>query len=59
MINISIQYEFDKNKDIINSEKFKLKRAIDIEDLEEMKMRIYDKKENSIVVFHTEWCPHW
>ena len=59
LITLIFSQEFEKNKDIKNSEKLNEKRSYDIDDLDEMNKIIYENKENSIVVFHTEWCPHW
>ena len=49
----------NKTKDILNSEKLAQKRSEFVEDLELVKKRIYENKENSILVFYADWCPHW
>lgn len=59
LITMCISIEFSKNKGILNSEKLPNVRAIDVEDLEFVKEKIFNESENSIVVFHAEWCPHW
>jgi len=47
------------DKEIKNSGMFSQVRSVDIEEISDLTKRIYDDKENSIIVFHTEWCPHW
>jgi hypothetical protein len=48
-----------KTKDILNSKKLAQKRSEFVEDLELVKKRIYENKENSILVFYADWCSHW
>ena len=51
--------EFPKNKNILNSELLETKTSEAIENLDLIIKKIFTNKENSIVVFHADWCGHW
>lgn len=51
--------EYPKNINIVRTEKYDEKRSEDIEDLELLQKKLIENKENSIIVFHADWCHHW
>jgi len=48
-----------KQANILDSAKSNKSRAEDITDLVELETRLFEKKENSIIVFYADWCHHW
>jgi hypothetical protein len=51
--------DFPKNINILDSEKSNISRIEEMNDLEEIDKHIFEKKENTIIVFYAEWCHHW
>ena len=55
----TLAVEHSKNLNILDSEKSNISRVEDITNLEELETRLFEKKENSIIVFYADWCHHW
>jgi hypothetical protein len=51
--------DFPKNNNILESEKSVESRIEEMNDLEEIEKRIFEKKENTIILFYADWCHHW
>ncbi len=55
---ICIVFSSDPKINIMNTERLTSPRAIDIDDEQEVRKKI-EENENVILIFHTDWCPHW
>ena len=51
--------DFPKNSNILESEKSVESRVEEMNDLEEIQRRIFENKENTMIVFYADWCHHW
>jgi thiol:disulfide interchange protein len=51
--------DFPKNKNILDTPKSENSRIEEMTELEEVEKRIFEKKENTIIVFYADWCHHW
>jgi len=51
--------DFPKNSNLLESEKSVESRIEEMNDLEEIEKRIFENKENTMIVFYADWCHHW
>jgi hypothetical protein len=56
---VKADYVFPKNANIQNTARLHKPRAENMEDLDLLKQKMLENKENSIIVFHADWCHHW
>ena len=51
--------DFSKHSNLLDTEKSDKSRVEDMTELEALENRIFEKKENTIIVFYADWCHHW
>ena len=51
--------DYPKNSGIANTPKLPQIRSESVEDLDYLKRKLFENKENAMVVFYADWCAHW
>ena len=56
---ITISFGYNKNKFLLQSPKSPDSKVQLLNNYDDLRNIIFEKKENSILVFYADWCPHW
>lgn len=54
-----LSVDFKKNIDIIKTPKSDESKVVYISKYQEIREIIFVQKQNAVVVFYADWCPHW